>query len=149
MRWWHPQAGLRVGVGLMLALGLLASGIGRGATGVTPPSPRTHAATTRAVPKAAGPKRAGRPASALIAARRGSGITASAPGRASTPLRPGAATRPQSKAVTPATAKIGSGLSGSADHRAGGASSLGGPAAYDAKRGAVIGGTMMRPKPRR
>ncbi len=148
MPWWQPQAGVHGGVGLMIALGLLASGIGRGATGVTPPNPRTHAAPTRAAPKAAGPNRAVRPASALIAARRGSGIAASAPGGASTPLRPGAAARPQSKAVTPATAKIGLGLSGSAIGHRGGALSLGGPAAYDAKRGAVIGGAVMRPKPR-
>jgi hypothetical protein len=139
----------------MIAIELLAPGVGRGATGATPPSPRTHAAEpTRvargtaahvlsatpkaATPKAASPKRAARSASAVMA---------SAPGRAaSAKLRPVTTARPQSQV---ATVKIGSALSGSAiGHRAGSGLSLGGPAAYDAKRGAVIGGTVMRPKPR-
>ncbi len=152
---WQPLAGVRVGVAVMIAIELLAPGVGRGATGATPPSPRTHAAEpTRvargtaahvlsatpkaATPKAASPKRAARSASAVMA---------SAPGRAaSAKLRPVTTARPQSQV---ATVKIGSALSGSAiGHRAGSGLSLGGPAAYDAKRGAVIGGTVMRPKPR-
>jgi len=162
---WQPLAGVRVGVAVMIAIELLAPGVGRGATGATPPSPRTHAAEpTRvargtaahvlsatpkaATPKAATPKAATpKAASPKRAARSASAVMASAPGRAaSAKLRPVTTARPQSQV---ATVKIGSALSGSAiGHRAGSGLSLGGPAAYDAKRGAVIGGTVMRPKPR-